>query len=144
MKYIEKLKDPRWQKKRLEVFEREGWHCNLCLDPNTTLHVHHKSYHGDPWETPLDELVAYCEHCHAIIEFNKKNKILINPVDALKAIINGAVRIYLIHKKNNKILIDVYHYADGEVGHCLSTNSVTIKKLHDIIYPPNPNKKVNG
>lgn len=39
--YSEKLKNPRWQKKRLEIFERDGWKCRACQDEKSTLHVHH-------------------------------------------------------------------------------------------------------
>lgn len=70
MTYAEKLKDPRWQKKRLEVLQRDDFTCKLCWDSKTTLHVHHKSYHGDPWETPSEELVTYCEYCHTITRFS--------------------------------------------------------------------------
>jgi hypothetical protein len=37
MKYSDKLKDPRWQKKRLEVFERDGWCCQCCGDSESPL-----------------------------------------------------------------------------------------------------------
>lgn len=28
--YAKKLMDPRWQKKRLEIFKRDGWKCQNC------------------------------------------------------------------------------------------------------------------
>jgi len=64
--YLKKLKDPRWQKKRLEVFERDEWACQICFDTELTLNVHHKYYLKgcDPWEYPLEALVALCEDCH--------------------------------------------------------------------------------
>ena len=66
LKYAEKLKDPRWQKIRLEVFQRDEWTCDICLDDQSTLHVHHKIYQSgrDPWEYDLDSLVTLCEGCH--------------------------------------------------------------------------------
>ena len=39
-KYTEKFKDPRWQKKRLEILEREKWMCEDCEDKTTQLHIH--------------------------------------------------------------------------------------------------------
>ena len=49
--YSEKLKDPRWQKKRLEIFERDNWACKKCGDTDTTLHLHHLEYQNcDPWD----------------------------------------------------------------------------------------------
>jgi hypothetical protein len=62
--YAEKLKDPRWQKKRLEIFERDKWTCQRCGGESKTLCVHHLAYHGEPWEAPDSELVTMCEDCH--------------------------------------------------------------------------------
>lgn len=67
MTYAEKLKDPRWQKKRLEILNRDGWSCQFCGNTKSTLHVHHKAYQGNnPWETDDDLLEVLCEDCHDI------------------------------------------------------------------------------
>lgn len=64
--YTEKLKDPRWQKKRLEILERDEWKCQFCDDSESTLHVHHRRYirGSDPWDYPPELLVTLCEDCH--------------------------------------------------------------------------------
>lgn len=64
--YAEKLKDPRWQKKRLEIFERDKWTCRGCGAKEDTLHIHHLSYPDshDPWDSDCDQLVTICENCH--------------------------------------------------------------------------------
>jgi len=64
--YAEKLKNPRWQKKRLQILERDGWMCQRCLDTETTLHVHHRTYVSgrEPWDVPDELLVTLCEGCH--------------------------------------------------------------------------------
>lgn len=64
--YLEKLKDPQWQKKRLEIFERDEWTCQICYDTEATLHVHHRLYLKDkePWDYPNEALVTLCEECH--------------------------------------------------------------------------------
>lgn len=64
MTYIEKLKDPRWQKRRLEIFDRDGFMCQFCRSTTSTLCVHHIIYVGDPWETPDECLITLCEDCH--------------------------------------------------------------------------------
>jgi hypothetical protein len=65
--YAEKLRDPRWQRRRLEVLERDEWMCRSCFSTAKTLHVHHTRYVGrDPWDTPPDLLVTLCESCHEI------------------------------------------------------------------------------
>lgn len=64
--YKEKLKDPRWQKKRLQIFERDDWCCQKCGDDETTLVVHHRLYrqNTDPWNYHEYELISLCENCH--------------------------------------------------------------------------------
>jgi hypothetical protein len=64
--YYEKLKDPRWQKKRLEVMEANDFCCEVCGDSESTLNVHHKEYfkNHEPWEYSAGQLVCICESCH--------------------------------------------------------------------------------
>lgn len=64
--YIEKLRDPRWQKKRLEILERDEWACQKCFNTEKQLHVHHKIYFQDtePWDIDCKYLVTLCESCH--------------------------------------------------------------------------------
>ena len=63
--YLEKLKDPRWQKLRLQVFERDDFSCKECGSTKNTLNVHHIDYKGNnPWETPINLLKTLCESCH--------------------------------------------------------------------------------
>jgi ribosomal protein S27AE len=56
--------DPRWQRRRLEVMERDKWACVNCGAMDLALHVHHKHYVGELWEVPADELQTLCEPCH--------------------------------------------------------------------------------
>lgn len=78
--YRELLRDPRWQRKRLETFQRDGWRCTRCKEKTVTLHVHHKYYIKEllPWDHPDDCLVTLCENCHdqqhSIRRFFKKAK----------------------------------------------------------------------
>ena len=64
--YHEKLKDPRWQKKRLEIMERDNFTCQRCLDIESSLQVHHRHYEWDedPWDYDDRYLVTLCEKCH--------------------------------------------------------------------------------
>lgn len=69
--YLEKLKDPQWQKTRLLVMSRAGWQCEACGEHEKTLHVHHKIYvkGREPWEYDLDQLSCLCAECHEDITF---------------------------------------------------------------------------
>lgn len=73
MTYSEKLLDPRWQKKRLIILERDNWKCRLCDDDQTTLHIHHNKYSGEPWDAYNEDLITCCKHCHFAIELIKED-----------------------------------------------------------------------
>jgi 5-methylcytosine-specific restriction endonuclease McrA len=64
--YLENLKDPLWQRKRLEILNRDGFRCQFCNDDKNTLTVHHKIYRKNslPWEYEDHELITLCEPCH--------------------------------------------------------------------------------
>lgn len=85
MKYVSKLKDPRWQKKRLDILNRDKFKCQVCYNGENTLHVHHRIYirGKEPWEVADEYLVTLCEVCHryeteempdAIVELNEAVK----------------------------------------------------------------------
>jgi hypothetical protein len=64
--YSEKLKNPSWQRKRLEILDRDEFMCKMCHNEEETLHVHHRLYipNTDPWDYPNELLVTLCEKCH--------------------------------------------------------------------------------
>lgn len=64
--YSKLLLDPRWQKKRLEILNRDNWECQSCFDKEETLHVHHCYYEKDklPWEYENESLLTVCATCH--------------------------------------------------------------------------------
>lgn len=59
-----KYKDPRWQRRRLEVMQRDGWKCTACQATNVPLHVHHMRYARQLWSGDPDDLQTLCERCH--------------------------------------------------------------------------------
>lgn len=68
--YWELLRDPRWQRKRLEVMQRDDFTCQCCDKKTQTLNVHHMYYERglSPWEYPNESLQTLCEDCHEFIE----------------------------------------------------------------------------
>jgi hypothetical protein len=58
-------KHPNWQRKRLEILNRDNFTCVACADRDSTLHVHHIAYgSGDIWDVPDEFLQTLCEQCH--------------------------------------------------------------------------------
>ena len=87
MKYSEKLKDPRWQKKRLKILERDNFSCSLCGDDENMLTVHHLRYQGkDPWNTDDCFLITLCQDCHENWHDEEKQykKLFDNEISALQ------------------------------------------------------------
>jgi hypothetical protein len=70
--YTELLKDPRWQKKRLEVMQSRNFACEECGDESSTLHVHHGCYikGRKPWEYEDEFYHLLCESCHETCQRN--------------------------------------------------------------------------
>lgn len=104
--YTEKLKDPRWQKKRLEVLERDNWACQSCGDDESTLHIHHRKYipDKDPWDISKDFLITLCKECHES-EKEKWSDYSSGFISALKetflgehlyALLNGFLHIHIV------------------------------------------------
>ena len=67
--YSEYLKNPKWQKKRLEILSRDNFSCVVCgngIETDTALHVHHLSYMKGsmPWEYDIDDMRVLCRTCH--------------------------------------------------------------------------------
>lgn len=74
--YLRKLRDPRWQRKRLEIMQRDQFTCQLCDATEETLNVHHNYYTqgAEPWEYPETALVTLCETCHSEETENRRSE----------------------------------------------------------------------
>jgi hypothetical protein len=80
MTYADKLRDPRWQKKRLDIFTRDNWTCLECGNKKNTLNVHHIIYlKRDPWDYPNQLLQTFCELCH-----KEREELIKQIIDAVK------------------------------------------------------------
>ena len=66
MNYSEQLKSPMWQKKRLEIMEKDNFTCQICGDNESTLNVHHLHYEKGKkvHEYEPKHLITLCENCH--------------------------------------------------------------------------------
>jgi hypothetical protein len=127
--YSEKLKDPRWQKKRLEIMQRDNFTCTLCGDKESFLNVHHMAYSGMPWEIPNESLITTCEFCHKNVchndSFNFKDAVKIERTkiewgnvliisfkdkDVLLTVSNDDRQELIIFPKNSIVLKNLFNY----------------------------------
>ncbi len=108
MAYIDDLKNPKWQKKRLEIYSRDKFKCMLCGDTETTLNVHHivyKKEYKKPWEYPNNLLITLCESCH------KEEK-------EYKGVITEMISImFLLLKNTDDDLYTFYHNLKTETSY---------------------------
>lgn len=74
--YSQKLKDPRWHAKRLEILQRDNFTCRYC-ETEEHLQVHHIRYGPEPWEIENEYLITLCDCCHKDVEFLKKTASLV-------------------------------------------------------------------
>jgi len=66
IEFKDQYKHPLWQKKRLEILERDDYKCCDCKASDKQLHVHHGYYERDVylWEYGSDTLWTLCADCH--------------------------------------------------------------------------------
>lgn len=100
--YSEKLLDPRWQRKRLEVLERADFRCESCGSATETLHVHHKLYRrgAEPWEyDAATELASLCSTCHGEVELRSQElrALLSRLAEYDKDVVIGCVKALLLN-----------------------------------------------
>jgi phage terminase large subunit GpA-like protein len=98
MSYGEKLRDPRWQRRRLEIFQRDSWACRCCGAKDRMLAVHHRYYVGEPWEAPDEALETLCQDCHDA-EHDKENERA-----AVEELLNEAVRLAVFLRDKREVL----------------------------------------
>ena len=135
MTYKEKLLDPRWQKKRLEILDRDNFTCQLCDDKTSTLHIHHHEYHHNPWDVENEKLIAYCEHCHYFIEYTKKmaffNRII--KIHKRKSTDGVFLNVLLIDEFNDEWICINFLRLDKNIELVILLDRNEVNKLHDLL-----------
>jgi len=122
--YSEKLKNPKWQRKRLEVLNRDNFTCQHCRDTKTELHVHHLKYTKEPHDAPLEDLVTLCKICHYIETYFKHEAEIVacfkNHEVILFKLENGDVKLFGIGKENPTHIVT------------FAPNSIVLKKMYEL------------
>jgi hypothetical protein len=123
--YSSKLRDPRWQRKRLEIFEAAKWKCEYCGEETKELHAHHLVYKKghSPWEYEDGEIIALCKDCHEV-------------VTSLISSLNDRL---MAHRHNVDFLSHVCGYIDGFDGEMKPTGNISayyagrcIREIQDV------------
>lgn len=88
-KYAEQRRDPRWQRRRLEILQRDNFSCQMCASEEKTLNVHHLYYISgrEVWNYPDWALSTLCEECHVIQHEIAKDEL--QPFERLLELISG-------------------------------------------------------
>lgn len=125
--YTDKLKDPRWQKKRLEIMQRDGFRCFICESGSETLNVHHKLYlqGREYWEYTDDQLVTLCEKDHKAIHSVWPGSEATFGLSALFQAVSGCHSIFISFLRDDRLLklyrlrnsaISKFAVAEGEAS----------------------------
>lgn len=135
--YSELLRNPLWQKKRLEILERESFTCQLCSDKETELHIHHKKYiRGKlPWEYENDNFQVLCKHCHGVIsKFNLKEYIPIVASKVFKPYLGCIIVTTIFEDLFFNVLslsIDRY-YPDGKIENIIIIEDGQVESMAEL------------
>ncbi len=67
LSFEEQIKDPSWQRKRLEILKRDEWMCQICFSDENQLQVHHKRYKKNThyWDYDDSNFISLCCDCHS-------------------------------------------------------------------------------
>lgn len=136
MEYSRKLQNPKWQKKRLEIMQRDNFQCKLCGCNDKELHVHHRWYQfgNEIWDYPDSCFETLCFECHEYIEMNIKDSTSDIQVMLRRTLLNqddyNVICRLLIHLSEDRY--KNYHSLDivDAIDNIINTNAIefVIKK----------------
>lgn len=120
-KYL--LKKPQWQRKRLEIMNRDNFTCKYCGDDQNELQIHHLKYTGLPWEAKDVDLITCCHHCHEFITEFKDNNLKTIFRDSTYKVYHVSNRFIIFNvpehnvmsmfHENSRVLESIFKYKNG-------------------------------
>jgi hypothetical protein len=135
MTYAEKLKSPEWQKRRLDILNRDNWACQYCTDTKAQLHVHHLKYSGDPIKEPDENLITACCACHQIISWVKKNQ-KVDITATTKYLFPDENELQIIAAGSNRRLYIFWYYKDSDtIDFRCTVSDGCISRVNDYFFP---------
>jgi 5-methylcytosine-specific restriction endonuclease McrA len=117
--FWQQYKSPLWQRKRLEIMQRDNFTCQSCFSKDATLNVHHTIPYkasAKPWEYEDDELITLCEDCHSqISEDIKKIKYYASKMSVTTKHSDALLSIFVsITEMSAEQLYDICNLITGE------------------------------
>ena len=142
MSYSDKLRLPKWQRKRLEILSRDNFICCNCSDNETELQVHHKEYKNgcEPWEYDNSNFETLCKDCHTIIEIFRKQglNVLILKKKINLELNSKAMTAYFFTQDGVKC-VAIFDVIDNTYNLLLSISEATIimfsSTMRDLVNP---------
>lgn len=135
MGYTEKLKNPKWQRRRLEILQRDEFRCRLCNDDKTELHVHHKKYNGDPWDSEDDDLVTVCKYCHLVYESVKEFYKNVSLYKVKRTATDVALHLTAFGIDEEYRWVIFYYYQDEVLRYQHALTDNVVKYLFEDLFP---------
>lgn len=109
MTYSDKLRDPRWQRKRLEILQRDNFTCQICGATEKPLSVHHLIYRKkNPWEYDDECYQTLCDDCHEV-----RQELTDKVVDAIRMAIKN-VPTQRLQEVGQRIFAEAMQEMNGE------------------------------
>lgn len=102
--------NPQWQRRRLEILNRDNFTCQRCYDTETQLEVHHVVYRNrTKYQDYLDkELITLCRKCHQHETENLDRSIefLVYQIRTSGMLSDEIMELASYHMKNPKVRRD--------------------------------------
>lgn len=137
--YAEKLKHPKWQRRRLDILQRDNFTCQLCGDTESTLHIHHKNYRRcEIWEYEDDELITYCELCHLVVEHFKEQEgspevIIVEKEESESE--SEQINLFVLLKIDDKYFIVILYFNkySKKLNFIVGMKKVTLNRINSLV-----------
>lgn len=115
MSYKDELLHPLWQKRKLEIFTRDKFTCQVCFRTDLPLHVHHRYYNENtpPWDYPDDALITLCEPCHNtehLVGRNLNNDDLISIIKGQRMLVGMVTQLCVLTEEDEGFELELMKF----------------------------------
>ena len=132
--YSEQLQHPKWQKKRLEILQRDNFSCCLCSDKETQLQIHHKRYVNgkDVWDYDSNDLQTLCKRCHTIAESLKGTGEAPLVCKNMGINADGIIMLCIAADRENMLSVNIYSVGNNQVKHIITIGEKRMLAIMDL------------